>query len=123
MEQTEFIIDLTLPLRLNSPNKKQHWTLQHKQNKINAQILWYAWAKKNTPILLPCTVTITRLYPRIYDDDNLIASAKFLRDEISSYIFIGLARGVADGSDKIKWVYKQEKSKLKQIRIQIKSTV
>lgn len=59
--------------------------------------------------------------PRLWDETNYIYSCKGVQDSIADLLIPGLAPGRADGSKDITWVYKQEKSKIKGVRIQIEA--
>ena len=114
------MFDVELPLILMTPNIQEHWTKRHKRNKRNSIVLQSIKVSLQSNLKLPCKVVITRYSSRIFDYDNYVFSLKFIRDELSSYIIPGLARGQADSSEHIEWEYKQEKSKEKKVRIEIK---
>ena len=113
------MIDWTLNIKLVSPNVCEHWSARHKRSKTIKRIITCQWIKDSPDIKLPVKVIITRIGPRKFDDDNLIASIKSLRDHLADKIIPGLNPGQADSSDMIKWQYKQEKGKVKKVRIQI----
>lgn len=114
------IIDWTLPIKLVSPNTKEHWTKPHKRNKKLSVLLSLIWQTHDHPnIELPVLIKITRFSPRLFDSDNFISSCKFLRDELCGLIRPEKARGHADGDGLIKIEYAQEKSKATSVRIQI----
>lgn len=75
---------------------------------------------------------MTRLSPRLLDDDNLRSAFKWIRDEISvclipekrtTYIDkngkVREVKGRADDDERICWAYKQEKAKRQGIRLSI----
>lgn len=113
------MIDWTFPIVLITPNTQEHWTKRHRRNKVIYQIISRKWNIYKPKIELPCTIILTRLGPRAWDDDNHVYSQKSVRDTIVQLILPGKARGQGDNNPLITWVYKQEKSKVKQIRIQI----
>jgi len=117
------MIEMTLPIKLVSPNIQEHWTKRHKRNKSNDWTIRANWLKMSPIVYLPCIVVLTRLAPRKYDEDNLIASFKGVRDSIADLLNPGLAKGQADSSKDIEWQYKQERSKTIGIRIQIKPLI
>lgn len=87
-----------LPIRLVSEmNMRDHWGRRNRRAKGH---------KKAALIIgkhaLPCTVTITRVGPRMMDDDNLVMSAKFLRDGIAARL------GVDDADPRVTWRYAQQ---------------
>lgn len=51
----------------------------------------------------PWTVTITRVGPRVLDDDNLASACKYVRDEVAAVL------GVDDGSTLYTWKYAQRR--------------
>lgn len=88
----------TLPLELPSlPNRREHWaTRARRARKHRAAAL----VVRQHP--LPCAVRIIRIGPRRLDDDNLVASAKHLRDGIADRL------GVDDADSRVVWEYAQE---------------
>ena len=124
-----------IPLKtVSEANSSEHWTVssrRHRHQQFFIRALFHALDKE---IPIPCTVTITRLSPRLLDDDNNVSSAKFIRDEISECIFpekrksflnkkgrLQSIKGRADSDPRITWKYAQEKSKTLGIRIEIES--
>jgi hypothetical protein len=61
---------------------------------------------------LPLAITIVRIGPRPMDDDNVVGSAKTVRDSIAKYL------GVDDADKRIVWRYEQAKGAYA-VRIQI----
>ena len=53
----------------------------------------------------PLLVTITRVGPRILDDDNLASACKYVRDQIAATV------GIDDGSSLYTWRYEQKVGK------------
>jgi hypothetical protein len=105
---------IELPLRLVSvANVREHWAAKAKRAKAhrNAAI---AVPRVDLPVL----VTITRLGPRTLDDDNLAGSAKALRDGIAARL------NVDDGDTaRIRFQYRQEKSKGYAVRVTLEPMV
>lgn len=98
-----------LPLRLVSlTNMREHWRVRHRRSKMHRQACMAVPA-----VNVPCTVIITRLGPRMLDDDNLQGACKSVRDGIADRL------GVDDADPRISWLYAQEKSKDYAVRIQI----
>ena len=117
---------------ISEANCSDHWTKKSKRHKQQQQLLRLSFKKYAEGVTIPCWVTFTRLAPRILDEDNNISAFKFLRDELSeclipekrkSYISkkgkVIAIKGRADSDPRIQWRYKQEKSKIMGIRIQI----
>jgi hypothetical protein len=138
-----------LPLKtVSEANSSEHWTVssrRHRHQQFFIRALFHALKHE---ILLPCVVTMTRLNFRDLDDDNLVSSMKWIRDEISECIFpekrksymtdddiivkkgriyfrkgrLKSIKGRADSDPRITWKYDQEKSKTLGIRIEIESS-
>jgi hypothetical protein len=107
-----------LPIRVYSEmNINDHWT-KKRQRRARQQFYIRGWWNKEKPKFnLPLVITLTRLSPRKYDDDNNVSAFKAIRDEIASKIFPEKSRGHADGSKLITWKYSHEKSKSTGIKI------
>lgn len=58
-------------------------------------------------------VTLTRIGKRMIDDDNCAGAFKAIRDGIAE------ALGINDGSNRLTWIYRQEKSKQYSVRVEI----
>ena len=97
-----------LPIKLESPNKQMHWRTKNAINKKIHQKLLYLMPKAIDAIELPCTIYLCRIAPRKFDYDNLVYSKKFLRDTLADFLIPGLAKGRADGDERITWIYEQE---------------
>ena len=50
------------------------------------------------------TVTLTRIAPRKFDGDGVVASCKHVRDGVAD------ALGIDDGDERITWLYAQRKA-------------
>lgn len=118
------MINIFLPIQtVSEANCSEHW--HKKDQRHESQQKWVmTWWKNNKPkIELPCTVTLIRLSPRFLDlSDNLPMAFKWIKDEIATQIVDPerkLQAGRADDDKRITWQYKQEKSKIKAIRIEI----
>lgn len=120
------MIEINLPIRLVSPNVKEHWAVKSRRNKWQQLLLKQALKSLAEDMQLPCMVTITRLAPRQLDThDNLPMSAKWLVDEIAEFLIKPKkkSKGTADNDSRIEWRYAQEKSKKYSIRIVINSQI
>lgn len=71
-------------------------------------------------LILPAHIEFTRIAPRNFDDDNLTASFKNLRDTVAQMFFPDKQRGQADSSKELTWSYTQKKGKTKQYSIEIR---
>lgn len=105
---------IKIPIRLVSEsNSNEHWTKKSKRHKIQ-KLLVKSYVERDKLPALPCTVTFTRHAPREYDSDNLQSSCKYLRDQVSESLTKTTQAGRADSDPRIKWHYKQEKTKDKE---------
>ena len=98
-----------LPIRTYSlTNIRLHWAAKAKRAK----------AQRNAAILVrghavPCTVILTRVAPRLLDDDNLRGALKSVRDGVADRL------GVDDRDPRVAWEYKQEKGKPKEYAVRV----
>lgn len=103
---------------VSEANRRDHWTAkaQRVRNQRVAVYLYLTpqWRTKTLPPL-PATITLTRLAPRLLDDDNAVGSMKAVRDEIAALYKCG------DGSPLFTWKYAQEKYHVCAVRIEIES--
>ena len=68
---------------------------------------------------LPCTITLTRIAPREYDHDNIVAAFKYVCDEIAGHLIKDKPKGHADKDKRLKSVYAQEKGKPKEYALKV----
>lgn len=96
---------VTLPLRLPSvANKRMHHMAKAHLVSKQREAVHLALKVSATPNFVPrLCVTITRVAPRELDDDNNVACAKAVRDEVAAWF------GLDDRDPRIKWDYAQEK--------------
>lgn len=103
-------------------NLSEHWSKKHKRHQLyKAKLLQIKRDIINAK--LPIEITLTRIAPRMLDeDDNLPMAFKKIKDILADWIIPGLAPGRADGDRRLKWLFKQEKGlpKEKAIKITIK---
>jgi len=102
---------------ISESNCRQHWTISSKRHKLQKFMTHAHLNSNNVPIAFPVTITLTRLSPRSLDGDNLQGALKYIRDSVADYFIPGLRPGRADDDKRIKWLYEQEKSKSKMVRI------
>lgn len=90
---------------VSEANTSEHWTKKRKRIAAQHKVVFFSLAEKKPSgsIELPCEVIMTRYGSKLYDDDNLIAAMKHVRDSIANYINPGLAPGQADNDKRIKW--------------------
>jgi hypothetical protein len=98
---------VTLPLRLGGGlNDRSHWRVRHRKWKAEKDAVGFVLnTKGELPLVLPCTVTITRIAPSNgLDDDNLAGACKAVRDAVATWIGIDDRR-----SDVVAYRYAQER--------------
>ncbi len=122
-----------MPIKtVSEANCSEHWTkkaTRHKRQQWFCKLFFERYVKN---IYLPCVVSMTRIGPRILDDDNLRFSLKWVRDEISECLIpekrstyldkngkLRHIKGRADDDPRIIWQYYQEKNKNYGVRIDI----
>jgi hypothetical protein len=91
-----------LPLKLESLNHQESGWKRAKRRELQRATVRNIAGRAIKTIHVPCKVTITRYAPRDLDDDNLIGSAKSVRDEIAALL------GVDDRDPRIEWKYWQQ---------------
>ena len=115
-----FIIPMTQNLLASEANLSEHWSVKRKRHETQRFLVRSSFnfnAPESIPI--PCTIRMTRIAPRQLDEDNLIASFKWIKDTIADFIVSGLPRGRADGNRKMTWHYSQQKRKPKEYALEI----
>lgn len=98
-------VGFVLPIALVSEaNAHEHWRKRQKRAKSQRGLTTF-WlrAYRRSPPQVPLVVTIVRVAPREVDSDNLVGSAKHVRDGVADYL------GVNDRSKDVVWVVRQEK--------------
>jgi hypothetical protein len=98
---------INIPIRtVNTQNVREHWAVRAGRAKVHRQTAFYALGPTSKRPELPCTITMTRLAPRLMDDDGATASLKACRDGIADWL------GVDDGDKRLTWRYEQRRSKV-----------
>jgi hypothetical protein len=103
-------IRVTLPLKVQSPNVKEHWTAPYQRNKFNHKKIKENLFLDKPKISLPCEIVLKRTGVRIMDLDNFVTACKGIKDSIASLI-LEKKRGVDDDNPGIRWIYEQVKGK------------
>lgn len=91
-----------LPIRtVSEANRRDHWSTKAHRVRLH---------RKTAAALvpgcgLPCTVRLTRVSPRILDDDNLRGALKAVRDGVADRL------GVDDRDVRVRWEYAQQKGR------------
>ena len=105
---------LLIPMRLPSAaNLREHPMVRHRRVKGQRQIVATFLGGRPKPAL-PVTVTLTRVAPRMLDDDNLQSAFKGVRDEIARYL------GFADNNPGIRWEYAQRRDGVGKYAIEVR---
>lgn len=103
--------DFPIPT-VSEANGRDHWGTKRRRVKKQRQDVALLVRHHN----LPCVVTLTRVAPRVLDDDNLRSALKAIRDGIADRL------GVSDRDPLVRWDYAQAKGKVREyaVRIEIK---
>lgn len=98
---------VTLPLRTVNPlNNRRHWRVVSTRSRKERWLAYCGLVSLPAHLYIPpFAIQLTRLAPRMMDDDGLAASFKAVRDGIADRLCVN------DGSDKIAFKYAQRKSK------------
>jgi hypothetical protein len=121
------MIEWILPLQIQSPNIREHWTKGYKRNNDNKRILAAHWALESHKPTVPCVVSFHRLYnpslhqKRMDAEENLRMAFKGIKDTIADLLIPGMAPGQADEGHGITWHYDQVTATKKGVRIIIQS--
>ena len=114
----QLIYARALPLRIYSEaNTREHWRIasaRHKRQKSYITSMLPDLVCPQSSVV----VRLVRVAPRAYDDDNVVAAFKYIRDAVAEVINPGKRAGMADNDPRIKWEYAQEKGKIG-IRIEL----
>jgi hypothetical protein len=119
------MIEWILPLEIQSPNVREHWSKGFARNKRNKERIAKAWALEPHKPSSPCTISIQRLYnpskcEKRMDDDNMVFAMKGVRDCLADLIIPGHPPGQADNLKLgITFQYEQLTATRKGIRIVI----
>lgn len=113
----------TIPIKVQSEqNMREHWAIANKRHQ-NQKLAIRSFMDIDSPeITMPCTIKLIRIAPREMDEDNVIYSFKYVKDQIADYIKPGLAPGRADDDKRMTWLYSQEKGEPRYYAIRIEIT-
>lgn len=104
------MICVLLPIRIISEaNMRSHWRMKARRVRFHRSTA-YVMMRKVMPAsgafgAFPVTITLTRIAPRVLDDDNLQSGFKAARDGVADWL------GLDDGDKRITWLYGQRKGK------------
>lgn len=108
----------------NESNERSHHMVRAKRAKTARALARMRLAgpvleqRRAGALALPLVVTLTRIGPRMMDDDGAIASLKACRDGVAD------ALGIDDRDPRVQWRYGQERGKPRQygVRITVEAT-
>lgn len=104
-------IDLDMELK-SEANQREHWAKKARRVKAQREhVMWAFKAERPDKPELPVTVTLTRIAPRRFDDDNLRGAFKAVRDQVAEWL------GVDDADPQVEWGYADRKGKPKEKRV------
>ena len=115
------VVSWQLPIKTASEsNSSEHWTKKAKRHRMQKNRIKQEFCISKPNVPLPCHVYLTRIAPRSLDEgDNLPNSMKYVRDAISECLTNTTLAGRADGDERIKWNYSQEKGKAREYAVRI----
>lgn len=107
------MVEIRIPLPglklVSLTNQREHWRTRARRAKSQRHIgeltVKAALRSSGEVLRFPVTVTITRIAPRVLDDDNLAGAAKSVRDGVAD------ALGVDDRDPRVRWAVAQRKGK------------
>lgn len=88
---------------VSEANRREHWAAKNKRKKQQQGDFHILWRNYRPKVELPATVTFTRYSCNVLDSDNLAGAFKHVRDQLAKEI------GIDDGSEKIRFEYRQER--------------
>jgi len=109
-------VRFSVPVRtVSEANEREHY--HAKADRAREQRAWIRikWRELSSNALSgSLTVTMTRVAPRVLDDDNLSRSCKAIRDELAACL------GLKDDRDeRVTWRYTQRKGAAREYAIEI----
>lgn len=115
-------VAFVVPIATHSKlNQRIHWAVRAKENKAERRATWAA-ARGCWRELVPLAawtglhvVTLTRISPRLLDDDNLRGSLKAVRDEVAALL------RVDDRDPSVRWDYAQQKGKPARVLVSVEA--
>lgn len=120
-------IVVSLDVRTRSENNLHgHWRGHAARAKKQRELTLNSLSIKLRPSsgMRYMTVIITRISPRMLDDDNLPGATKACRDGVTDWLSGGLnlsnrIGGTNDRDPRIRWIYQQERGKPKEYAVKI----
>ncbi len=111
---TARVARVVVPVRtVSESNDRVHWRTRAKRvARQRFATLLVLRASKATP-RLPLVVTLTRIAPRLLDDDNLRGALKGIRDQTAAWL------SVDDRDPRVTWAYAQDRGAVRQYAVGI----
>jgi hypothetical protein len=105
--------EIYLPIATVSlANMRDHWRTTAARAKIHRQQAHLMTGPLKS-LILPATIRLVRVSPRLLDDDNLRGALKSVRDGIADRL------GIDDRDPRVTWEYDQEKGKPKEKAVKL----
>lgn len=98
---------------VSESNRRDHWRVKAKRVRLQRRTA----AMLVPGCQLPCVVTLTRISPRLLDDDNLRPALKAVRDGVADRL------GVDDRDPRVEWRYAQRKGAQKAVEVEMEGIV
>ena len=102
------LLPICIPLKTVSEgnaSQREHWSVKHRRHKAQSTettlALRCAWGPMVGTWTTPCTITLTRIAPRVLDGDNLQGALKYVRDAVARWLKLD------DADQLLIWAYAQ----------------
>lgn len=106
-----------VPIRLESEaNQREHWrkrAARVKSHRGAVAMIGRRYVFDGLLAHAPLMVTMTRVAPRVLDDDNATRSCKAVRDELAVLL------GVDDRDPRVKWLVAQARGGVREYAVRI----
>jgi hypothetical protein len=124
MTDTITSVLVSVPIRIVSEmNSRDHWRVRNSRFAEHHEAVHYtlrphrATLQEIASFSPTITVTLTRIGPRLLDDDNLASGFKKVRDSVAEALGLN-----DDPASRIKWRYEQRQDRQYSAEIQIEGT-
>jgi hypothetical protein len=108
---------IEVPVRtVSESNARGHWAgkaRRAKEQRGLVAIMLRAKVRASAKFLGPLVVTLTRIAPRVLDDDNLRGALKACRDGVADWL------GVDDRDPRVEWRYGQRRGAAKAYAVEV----
>jgi hypothetical protein len=113
-------VTIIIPIKLaNEANSNEHWTKKAKRHKMQKFLVTQFLKSEDMPPGPPWNIILTRIAPKVFDDDNLQMAFKWVRDAVSEYLLDEAKAGHADNDRRLTWKYKHEKGNIQEHKIKV----